>query len=194
MKERARVCSKCVVRKPIEEFHKDRSAKGGRKPACRVCVNKQRSEWLKRNPENKRAYGRQYRLTHLEQERARNRAYMAKAFLTPRGRARSLVISARRRAKEAGIPFALSTDAVAAIIAKGVCQATGLKFVLTRQDRAHTRSSRAPSLDRKSLKRGYTSSNTQVVCWQFNLAKNEWPYAHLKEMSEAIAARRGVLN
>lgn len=44
-----KTCSKCGEAKPLEGFHKNPTGKYGYREACRECVNRQASEYQKRN-------------------------------------------------------------------------------------------------------------------------------------------------
>ena len=47
---KTKFCYKCKTEKPIAEFNKDRSNKGGLQKRCRKCDNQYRREWFRKNP------------------------------------------------------------------------------------------------------------------------------------------------
>ncbi len=60
-----RVCSRCLVEKPEEDFylHKGkRTSPGYRNPSCKTCQNKASSEWAKNNPEAVKRFRRKSKL------------------------------------------------------------------------------------------------------------------------------------
>ena len=45
----SRTCTKCFHTGPLEDFIPDKGAKLGRKPICRICWNKARTNWERRH-------------------------------------------------------------------------------------------------------------------------------------------------
>jgi len=43
-------CRHCRELKPLEEFHRDRSVKDGRRPECKVCTAAKRRERYRKDP------------------------------------------------------------------------------------------------------------------------------------------------
>lgn len=95
-----------------------------------------------------------------------------------------MVKSAKRRAKELGLPFELNTVAIADRIKLGYCEATGLKFMLSAG-----LSPWSPSLDRFDPLQGYTLANVRVVVWIYNCAKNEFTDADVQLLAESVVAK-----
>jgi hypothetical protein len=91
-----------------------------------------------------------------------------KAKLTPEGRATMMVNKARTRATEKGYACTITKEWVADKIRKGVCEKTGIKFVLD----GGNKHKHSPSLDQIVPGAGYTETNTRVVVWIFNQARN----------------------
>lgn len=77
--------------------------------------------------------------------------------------ARSLVNKAL--ARKGG---SLTAADILPMLMRGICAKTGLEFVF------EPRHPFSPSLDRIDQKLNYTPENVQVVCWQYNVAKNKW--------------------
>lgn len=50
-----KVCTKCGRELPIENFHINKSLKGGHDNTCRECKNAYAKEWQKQNREKKKA-------------------------------------------------------------------------------------------------------------------------------------------
>jgi hypothetical protein len=51
-----KVCTKCKIEKPIDEFHNDKRRKDGKYTWCKECNNKLSIEWLIKNPNHAREY------------------------------------------------------------------------------------------------------------------------------------------
>lgn len=94
--------------------------------------------------------------------------------LTPLGRARCLISSAKARSKKLGreAPAIRAADLVPAL-ERGVCQVSGLPFDFKPKGvRGHNPFS--PSLDRIDNHKPYTVENTRVVCWAVNSGCGTW--------------------
>lgn len=87
-------CSQCKSYRPFSDFHRVRSATGGFARTCKPC----KAAWFKKHfakPENKArhlAYHKKYRVTHPEQV---------------------MVAEAKQRAKDRGLPFAITAAGIA---------------------------------------------------------------------------------
>ena len=55
-------CSKCEEEKPLEEFHKHKRSKDGRRSSCKEC----QKQWRENNKEKRREYNKQYREKNRE--------------------------------------------------------------------------------------------------------------------------------
>ena len=62
--QKSKICSKCKRIKNLSDFYLKPSAKDGRMSACKVCKNKQHSEYVERKKENIRAYNRERYVPH----------------------------------------------------------------------------------------------------------------------------------
>jgi hypothetical protein len=65
-------CSRCGVVKPIEAFHRNKSAKDGHTSACAACLTPIAAAWNKAHPEYHRQKANEYRLRHPERSRIAN--------------------------------------------------------------------------------------------------------------------------
>jgi len=57
----AKKCSKCGIEKPLEDFHKQKSCKGGRRPECKACLYTACKARARLDPERHREYKRRYK-------------------------------------------------------------------------------------------------------------------------------------
>jgi hypothetical protein len=112
---------------------------------------------------------------------------MSASSTAMRKRARALVASARARAKERGLPFALGEREqrlIEAVLDRGVCEMTGMYFSYR-----GGRSGLSPSLDRIKPADGYVPGNVRVICWAMNSALGDWGEDLLRGVMQAWLAR-----
>jgi hypothetical protein len=91
----------------------------------------------------------------------RNSEYR-KSVEKPSGRTTHLLNGAAKRAKKKNWPMTIDKKRIQGIIEKGVCELTGLPFILA-QDQPTYHNPYAPSLDRIDSGLGYLDSNVRVV-------------------------------
>jgi hypothetical protein len=89
---------------------------------------------------------------------------------TVQGRATVLLNGAKYRAKKKNLECSLTYPWVVERLERGVCEMTGLPFVL--EGKGKNNRPWSPSLDRIDNSKGYTPENTQVVVFLYNAAKN----------------------
>lgn len=120
----------------------------------------------------------------------RRPGYYRQYAMTVPGRAALLCGAAKARAAKKGLPFDLTQDWVADRVGRGVCEATGMAFVLKSDTGpGHNLNAHSPSIDRIDHAKGYTQDNCRVVVWIFNRARGAFSDAELIEMARAIAER-----
>lgn len=95
---------------------------------------------------------------------------------------RNSLNSSRARAKQAGIPFALTREWCIARWT-GRCEVTGIEFVMSRGRHPYLYS---PSLDRIDAKRGYVPDNCRFVIHAVNALKGAGTDADMLEIASAI--------
>lgn len=104
----------------------------------------------------------------------RGKSYYRSSF----GRAKALVGGARSRRPEG---FSITVEWAQEKIERGICERTGLPLLLSA-----TSGPWVPSLDRVDSSMGYTVENTQMVCWMYNAAKNQYTDADVLRFAEAL--------
>jgi len=72
-----KTCSRCQEEKQISEFHKDRQRKDGLYPWCKFCVNKQSSNWARKNKEKKAASCKLWKRNNRERLAFWHKGYQA---------------------------------------------------------------------------------------------------------------------
>ena len=109
-----------------------------------------------------------------------------------RYRASCLIGSSKRRAGKRGLPHTITTDDIEARIANGVCELTGLPFVLE-TDYEWTNHPMAPTIDRIDPNKGYVPENIQMVCAGINQLKSQYPTTVVRVLAKAyLKATNGV--
>lgn len=124
-----------------------------------------------RRRELSRIYMNSYRKKRPDVYKKSSAKSRAKRFITPEGRAASLLESCRRRAIKKNIPFDLDRDWMHERIVAG-CELTGLPFTL-----AAVHVGRGPlsaSVDRRDNSKGYTKDNCRLIAWALNSAFGTW--------------------
>jgi 5-methylcytosine-specific restriction endonuclease McrA len=56
-----KVCTKCKELKPLTDYQNHKLMKDGKRNDCRTCHNQQTSQWIKDNPEARKAYAQSER-------------------------------------------------------------------------------------------------------------------------------------
>ena len=72
------ICYKCKETKDLSEFYKRKDKKNGYCGRCKKCDNILKNDWVKRNPEKRRAYERKRtprKLNKRTSDRIRNKKY-----------------------------------------------------------------------------------------------------------------------
>jgi len=83
-----KVCSKCLIEKPLTEFHKQKGGKDGRRPDCKICRVASSQQYRINSAERKNTYRREnkdklkenrkkYYIQNRERDKARQKEYYA---------------------------------------------------------------------------------------------------------------------
>ncbi len=129
-------------------------------------------------------YWQWYREHHRDREK--QRAVVAQFF--KENTAKKLYWTCRLNARRRGYETDLNLNWFQTRLDRGVCEVTGLPFVLTVNNPAlpYHRGPHTPSIDRINPKAGYWKSNCRLVIWQFNLAKGPYSDATVHTLVEAL--------
>ena len=73
--EKKKVCSKCKIEKPLSEFHNSKSAKDGKKGACKVCRTREAIDYQNKNKEKRKEYKKEYYQKNKEYVKAKVNQY-----------------------------------------------------------------------------------------------------------------------
>ena len=155
--------------KPASEFSRCALRSDGLQGECKVCCAARRRAF--QGTDGGKKYFREAQRKHTA---------------TTKGRAYKLWRSATKRSNNVTI----TPEWVAEQLVAGVCSVSGLKLYLDGGGfHAGDRHPRSPSLDRIDPKKGYTPDNVRIVCWQVNLARNNYGDEALFEMCRAISSQ-----
>lgn len=69
-----KVCSKCNVKKCIDEFPKNKKSRGGYTNTCKLCRKNQHNKWVIKNPD----YNKNYLLTNKNKRKEISKRYYEK--------------------------------------------------------------------------------------------------------------------
>jgi len=152
---KTKICKACGEEKSINEFYIMNKHKGYRYSRCRDCHKELTLDRYNKLPSSRPS-----------------QAYR---------RASSLMGAIRHRDPSTD----LTTQWIADKIEKGVCEVTGIPFVLKKPTGAH-RSPYTPSVDQIIPGKGYTKDNVQIVIWMYNAAKGEWGHEDVMRMVKAL--------
>jgi len=126
-------------------------------------------EWYAKNKDKARAWKTQWLKNNSEKYAERRKKYRNKIET----RAKELLNMAKFNAKKKNVPFDLDYEWVFENLQKGVCQMTGLKFILEPLPKGRQNPYTA-SLDRITPELGYVKSNVRMILWALNAAFNSY--------------------
>lgn len=107
----------------------------------------------------------------MRKKQKRKRFEYEKDGNTIASRARRLICAAQRRAKKKRLQITLRNEDISPALKRGVCEITGIPFVMVCGEGTHPYS---PTLDRIDPNVGYIPTNVRVVVHIYNACRNEW--------------------
>ena len=182
-----KVCNKCAIELPISKFGKDSRRSDGVHNTCKKCFNAAIKEYRRQNPEviqkakkkyNEKYYeenktkARQQARQHYEEHRDQILAMAKQGRTGKEGYLRTMIASAKSRAKQKGWEFDLELNDLM-MVANNYCPVDGLPFDWDRQlENDSTLPMTIPSLDRIDSFRGYTKDNVMIIGDKWNRWKS----------------------
>lgn len=167
-----KTCGKCGHQGPVSEFAKGRNR-------CYPCQRKYDNSRIAMDRERHNARQRERRAERtperIKREREAHILYMRTTYSE-----RSLLIGARKRAKNLGLDFDLELED---IVIPPVCPLLGIPII--RQGKMNNRDS-SPSIDRLTPSLGYVKGNIAVISFRANRIKNDATPAEIKRIAEGI--------
>ena len=160
-----KTCTICNTEKMLNEFLRDKHAKGGYRNQCKVCLrDRNKGVWEKR----KEGY---------------NKA-MRKFRNTWKGVTQTSLTAAKCRSKVGGIAFNLTLDYL-----RNLAEEQGFLCALTGDQMIPKGGWDAPSLDRKVPHLGYTMGNVQWVTKRANASKSNLTNEQFLELRKKCLER-----
>ena len=71
----SKTCTKCGETKPLDDFHRDKTGAGGRRPDCKECRRGYSRRYREENRDERREYDRRYREENRDELRERALRY-----------------------------------------------------------------------------------------------------------------------
>jgi hypothetical protein len=159
-------CASCNKFKPARYFAKAPRHINGCSSYCNKCKLEKVNDWRARNPDRVHYFGHGYRLADF---------------------GKHIFLSARKRARVAGIPFDITVDEVRALVeATPVCPVLGIKLEFPTYTRGSIGGPRpnSYSIDRRIPALGYITGNVSIMSWRANSLKGD---ATLDELRKLVA-------
>jgi hypothetical protein len=172
-------CCSCKVEFSLDNFYKDLSRRDGLNNKCKQCTYTRQRKYKEKNPEIIKAEKQRYyerNKNKLRQHYLDNKEQILAAAKQGRtgkeGYLKTMLASAKSRAKQKGWEFDLELDALM-MIAGDFCPVDGLPFDWDRQlEDDSTLLLTIPSLDRMDSSRGYTKDNVMIIGDKWNRWKS----------------------
>lgn len=148
--------------------------------ACRKCRAISSKKWKTANPDKAKR--------SLYQWRKKNPVAYKKLYLKYREkhplryRATRLVKTARANAIQKKVPFNLTLQFVFDKMKSGLCEETGLKFVISKD----VRNPFSPSIDKIIPSLGYIEGNVRIILWALNAFKSNYSDAEIYPIAKAF--------
>lgn len=137
---------------------------------------------------------RRLKLPMTEEENRQYKDYMAEWFKsqykTTKGRAKTLLKSAKSSSKNKQIKFDLDEKWIEDILIEGKCQVSGIPFSFESMNTGKwghgSQNPFGPSLDRTDPFGGYTKDNVKVVVWIYNVGKQNNTHEDIMTLARAL--------
>ncbi len=170
--------------------------------ACLKCssenMRKRRSDKPEENKEKcrkwyakNREYANNKAKEWIENNRERYYARWQKYRASSRVRAKEMVNSTKWSAKQKNLPHDLTLEWIKTKLDAGVCEITGIPFVLTPLD-GGLQNPYTASLDRIIPSKGYVMSNVRMILWALNAAFNSYGEDVYAEIAKVYLAKKGL--
>ena len=186
-------CSSCQVTLSLDKFYKDSSRRDGLTNKCKRCSYARSVKYVEKNPEIIKAEKQRYYARNAEKlrkyysdNRERILATAKESRTGKEGYIRTMLNSAKARAKRKGWDFDLELNALLGI-AGDCCPVDGLPFDWDRQleiDNALPLT--VPSLDRIDSSRGYTKDNVMIIGDKWNRWKSNMGLDDLEQLIQYV--------
>lgn len=182
-----KICTICNIEKPESEFYKKLRYEEKLRSFCKDCHNPNKFKTCGYCGIDWKATGGGHG------KRAQSRCDVCYNYYR---RSVNLFHAALDRARQRNLEFTLLREWIEEKIRDG-CERTGIAFDVSPRsggDNYSNRSSFCPSLDKIDPFKGYTPDNVQVVCWIYNVAKQQSTDEEVLKFCESVIAFNGKKN
>lgn len=190
-----KVCAKCKIAMPKDNFYNNRQRWDGKYPNCIECHQRYMRTRYATNPQVRQYLSEKNKLNRANPDFvAATKRRSAKFYESIEGRARVLLTNARK-SPDGNSKCTVTLDHIIQGIQRGYCPVTKIRFDLTRAHQAASgrkKNPYAPSLDRIDSRGGYTNENTRVVIWQYNMMKGELTDTEVRFICECVLGKVAV--
>lgn len=192
LEEGVRTCGECNLDKPYEDYYlRENGSPMGK--LCRDCVLTRNRTYSMLPEVREKRLARQK--VYSEENKEVSKQYLKDYYKSKKGRAKSMMKTAKRRSSKFSEETDLTEDYILDILEnQDYCSVTGLKFDYEQQSK-YKCNPMAPSIDRIDSTKGYRKDNVRMVIWQYNLMKGEMSDDDLYLIcKEIISAREEVFS
>jgi len=155
-------CTQCHKLKDLSEFYRNSSSKDGRRTNCKVCQNKSRDKWAKKNSKRLSNLRREYcQRDDVKARRSEQQKEWRKTNLDW-----ELWYKAKQRSSTKGVPFDIDREDIEI---PEVCPALGIPIEIG----SGGISDSSPTVDRIIPELGYVKGNIIVISAKANRIKSD---------------------
>jgi hypothetical protein len=172
-------CTKCNIEYTIDNFYKTKNGKYGVRAMCKNCSEIVRKEYRLKNLKLCAKQAKNYRLNNKEHYKTLDKNYRDYYHKSIKGYASKLFSGAKHRAKKKNIDFDITSEWVYNKLEPLICEVTGFALDIKKGGISKTHPLQ-PTLDRINNCEGYTTKNTRVTCWWYNVMKQDWDDEQIK--------------
>ena len=165
-----RVCSRCKVEQPIENFTKDKYQKGGRKCQCKACIHEV-FQRFKGSPEYNKVREKAVALRKKLKETDPKLQW-----------AKDAIANAKKRAKQANVECTITREWLLENLVE-VCPLLEIKLEYS----ATKYGNNCASIDRIDSTRGYTVENSKIISAKANRIKNNATIEEIQLLAKNLA-------
>ena len=180
-KDMLRRCTKCEEEKEFSEFNYSKNGKNNLRSVCKSCESAQHRIHRLNNLEYYSNLARKRRAEKREEVNSWDRVYRDSYLKTLKGYSGKLFSNAKRRAELKKMEFNLTSNWVLEKLTPLTCDVTGLNLEI-KMSKFYRINPLQPTLDRIDNTKGYTTDNVRVVCWWWNVMKQDWTDEVVKDL------------
>ena len=177
-----KTCTECEADKPLNQFNKNKRARGGHRNQCKDCQGKYRTKHYQSHREKELKQAKVWRRNNPEKVEG--------YYRNNKETGESLLKRAKHRAKQGVVPFEIKLEHIPI---PEVCPALGIPIVIhspMKNGRCGPEPD-SPSIDRIIPSLGYVPGNVKVISVRANKIKSD---ATIDELEKIVAYVHKELN